>query len=161
MSYNGRKTIVSIVAGAVLVVAYIIYALGEHSPTPDDLKSWALVMLTFIGISVVAVIVIQVAFHIAAAIWLAVKTQETYDKDIERNLSSMMVEDERDKLINLKSAHIGYILTGIGFVAALAGLAIGVSGVIALHVLFGTFAIGCIVEGLAMLYFYEKGVRND
>jgi hypothetical protein len=162
MSYNSKRTIASMVAGVLLVTAYIIYALGEHSPAPSDLKSWAIAMLVFIGISVVAVIVIQIVFHIASAVGIAIKEkyQEHSDEDVERNLSSLMVEDERDKLISLKSSHIGYIFAGIGFVAALAGLAFGVSGIVALHILFGAFAIGSIAEGIATVCFYEKGVRN-
>ena len=160
MSHNSKKTIASMVAGILLIAAYTIYALGEHSPAPGDLKSWAIAMLVFIGISVAAVVVVQIIFHIAAAIGIAAKEHECGDKEIERNLSSLMVEDERDKLIGLKSSHIGYIIAGIGFVLALVGLAFGMPGVVALHVLFGAFAAGSVAEGIATVYFYEKGVRN-
>ena len=160
MSYNSKRTIASMVAGVFLIVAYAIYAFGEHSPTTEDLKSWAIAILVFIGIGVAAVIVIQIIFHIAMAIGIAVKEREHSDKEIEKNISSLMVEDERDKLINLKSAHIGYIFAGIGFALALVGLAFGMPGVFALHILFGAFAIGSVVEGIATVYFYEKGVRN-
>ena len=160
MSYNSKKTIANMVAVALLIAAYIIYALGERSPAPDDLKSWAIAILAFIGISVAAVILIQIAFHIAAAIGIAAKELEYSKNEIERNLSSFMVEDERDKLISLKSLRIGYILAGIGFVLALVGLALGMPAVRALHVLLGAFAVGSIAEGIATVYFYEKGVLN-
>ena len=142
MSYNSKKTITSVVAGVLLNIAYIIYALGEHSPAPDNLKSWAIAMLVFIGIGIAAVIVIQIIFHIVTAIGIAIK------------------EHERDKLISLKSTHIGYVFVGIGFVVALAELALGMSSVVALHTLLGAFSVGSIAEGIASICFYEKGVRN-
>jgi xanthine/uracil permease len=147
-------------AGVLLVSAYVIYALGEHSPAPDDLKSWAIAMLILIGIGVAAVIGIQIIFHIALAIGIAIKEREHSDEEIERNLSSMTIEDERDKLISLKASHISVIFAGFGFVAALVGLAFGVSAVFALHVIFGACVIGSAAEGIATICFYEKGVRN-
>ena len=117
-------------------------------------------MLVFIGIGIAAVIVIQIIFHIVTAIGIAIKEQEHDDKEIERHLLSLVVEDERDKLISLKSTHIGYVFVGIGFVVALAELALGMSSVVALHTLLGAFSVGSIAEGIASICFYEKGVRN-
>ena len=109
MSYQSKRTIASIIAGLLLAAAYVAYALSERAPAPDNLKSWAAVMLIFIGIGVAAVIIVQIVFHIAFAIGAAAKEQDHDGKKIERILSSFMVEDEREKLISLKSAHVGYI----------------------------------------------------
>ena len=160
MSFNSKKTIASMAAGVLMMIAYIIYALGQHSPVPEDLKSWAVAMLVFIGISVAVVIVIQILFHIGAAIGIAVKEQERDREELDRRFSSLTLEDERDKLISLKSSHISSIVAGIGFIAALISLAFGASSVIALHILFGSCAAGSTAEGFASVYFYEKGVRN-
>ena len=160
MSFNSKKAIASMAAGALMIIAYIIYALGSHSPAPEDLKSWAVAMLVFIGISVAVVIVIQILFHIAMAVGIAVKERERDRKEIDRRFNSLTVEDERDKLISLKSSRVTSVFGGIGFVAALVGLAFGISGVAALHILFGSFSLGCTAEGIVSVYFYEKGVRN-
>ena len=161
MSYNSKKTIVSMIAGIILIVAYMIYALGQHAPAPDDLKSWAIAMLVFIGISVAAIIVIQILFHIAVTVGVAVKERAQDDKIVERIVASTVAEDERDKLISLKSSRVTCIFAGIGFVFALMGLAFGISDIFALHILFGSFSVGSIVEGFVCIYFYEKGVRNE
>jgi type IV secretory pathway VirB2 component (pilin) len=50
--------------------------------------------------------------------------------------------------------------TGIGFIAALASLALNASMIAALHIVFGAFSIGAFVEGAASVYFYERGIRN-
>ena len=160
MSYNSKRTIVSMVAGLLLIIAYIIYALSERAPAADDLKSWAITMLVFIGISVATVVIVQILFHIATAIGIAVKEKERDREIIDRRFSAITTEDERDKLISLKSSHISFIVVGIGFVAALACLAFGASAVLALHVIFGSCAVGSTAEGIASVYFNEKGVSN-
>jgi len=159
MSYTIK--IVNMVACVLLIIAYSIYAMGETAPEPDDLKSWAIAMLIFIGIGIVVMIVIQILFHIVLSIGIAIKEREEDDKTVERIITSTVVEDERDKLISLKSAHIGSTCVGVGFVAALLILAFGSSALVALHVIFGSFIIGLLVEGGASIYYYERGVRNE
>ena len=158
MSYNSKKTIAGMVMGVLVVAAYIIYALSDSSPAPDDLKSWAAAMLVFIGIGIAAAIAIQIILHIALSIGVAVKEREQDDKTVERIIASTVVEDERDKLIGLKSTHIGYVFAGIGFVAALVALALGIQVVTVLHILFGAFSGGSLAEGIMSVYFYEKGI---
>jgi low affinity Fe/Cu permease len=160
MSYSSKRTITSVVAGILLIAAYIIYASGSNAPAPEDLKAWATAMLVFIGIGVAAIIVIQIVFHIALAIGIAIKEQERDGKKIERILESSMAEDEREKLIGLKSSRVGYICAGAGAMAMLIALATGVSAVLALQLLFGSFAAGSVVEGIVSVYFYEKGVHH-
>jgi hypothetical protein len=160
MSYNSKRTIVSMVAGGVLVAAYAVYALGGRAPAAGDLKAWAGAMLIFIGIGVAAVIVIQILFHIAFAIGVAVKERGSGEEEIERIIASSTVEDEREKLIGLKSSGVGYVCTGIGFVSALAALALGMSALTALHILFGACAASSFIEGGVSVYLFERGVRN-
>ena len=158
MSYNSKRTITSMTAGCITVIAYIIYALSRHSPAPDDLKGWAVTMLVFIGIGVAAVILVQIVFHIVFAAAVAAKERGRDDKTVERIIASAVLEDERDKLIGLKSSHIAYVFAGLGFLAALISLAFGGPVLAALHIIFGATAVGSVVEGIASVYFYEKGV---
>jgi hypothetical protein len=95
MSYNSKRNIVSTVTGLIVMAAYLIYALGGHSPDPNDLKSWAITMLAFIGIGVVAVIIIQLLFHLSFAIGISAKEREHNDKAVKRIIKSAMTEDER------------------------------------------------------------------
>ena len=160
MSYKSKRNLISMVAGVLLIIGYIIYVLRKDSPAPDDLKTWAVTMLIFIGTSVAVMVVIQILFHIGLAIGIAVKEKENDDKRVERIMESSMYEDERDKLINLKSSHIGNVCAGIGFVAGLIALALGISAVVALHIIAGAFAVGSIIEGGVSIYLDERGVRN-
>ena len=165
MSYQEKRTIASIFTGILVLAAYLMYAFNPERLSrlaSGDLKSWAITMLVFIGIGVVAAIIIQIVFHIMLSISMAIKAkiqdQECDDKEIEKSINSEMVEDERDKMIELKSSRIGFIVAGFGFMGALASLAFNYSPVVMLNILFITFSVGSIFEGIAQLVYYRKGM---
>jgi hypothetical protein len=167
MSYQEKKTITSILTGVLVLAAYCIYAFGKSRAgflTPGDLKSWAVTMLIFIGIGIAASIVIQIVFHILLSISIAVKgkiqNQDLDDKEIEKQIDAEMVEDEMDKLIELKSNQVGFILAVIGFVAALVTLAFNYPPAVMLNILFISFSAASLVEGFTQLYFYRKGLAH-
>jgi len=157
MSIKSKRTLTSIITGAIFLVAYAVYALGRDFSS-TDLKSWAILLLIFIGISIAAMVLIQILFHLIFAVGTAVKEHEKGDREVERIIEASVVEDEMDALINLKSGHVGSICTGLGFVAALAALALSVPAAIALHIMFGASALGSLIEGGVSIYFYERGV---
>jgi len=159
MSYDSKKNLLSVAAGVILMAAYTLFALGGNAPAPEDLQAWARAMLVFIGIGAAAVIVIQILFHAALAIGIAVREREQGGEAVERIISSTMAEDERDKLVNLKSSLIGYIIAGGGLFSALAALAAGAAAVAALHISFGALGAASIAEGIARIVCYEKGVK--
>jgi hypothetical protein len=165
MSYQEKKTGTSIFTGAVVLAAYCIYAFGQYNSgavMPGDLKFWAVTMLIFIGIGVAASIVIQILFHILLSISIAVKEkirdEQCDDKGIEKKIELELVEDERDKLIELKSMRIGFAIAGVGFVGALVALVLNYSPVVMLNILYISFCIGSLFEGVGQLYYYRKGV---
>lgn len=167
MSYQEKKTIVSICTGVLLLAAYCIYAFSRVQSgmvAPDDLKYWATIILIFIGIGVAASIVIQIVFHILLSIAIAVKKQvqngKCDEKEVEKTIELEMVEDEMDKLIGLKSLRIGFAIAGIGFVAALVSLILNFSAAVMLNIIFVSFSIGTIGEGITQLYFYRRGIKN-
>jgi len=161
MSYNSKKNIASMIAGVLLIAAYIIYASGGSAPAPDDLKAWAIVMLIFIGIGIAVTIAIMILFHIAFAIDVAVKERsqgQEPDKNIERVINSSMLEDERDKLIELKTDRVEYAFAGFGFMGMLIALARGISAVAALHIMLGAVCLGMLAGGGVGIYYHERGV---
>ena len=167
MSYQEKKTIVSILTGILVLAAYCIYAFGKYNAgavASDDMKFWAVTMLVFIGIGIVASIIIQIIFHILLSITIAVKEEvqngKCDDKEIEKTIGLEMVEDEMDKLIGLKSMRIGFAIAGIGFIAALVSLVLDYSPTVMLNILFVSFSAGSLIEGFTQLYFYRRGVAN-
>jgi hypothetical protein len=165
MSYQERRTVVNILSGIAIVVAYCVYAFGRYQAglvAAGDLKFWAGTMLMFIGVGIVAMIIIQIVFHILMSIGIAVskkiQNEDFDDKQIEKTIALEMVEDEMGKLIELKSIRIGFAVAGVGFVGALVALFFGYSPVVMLNVMYLSFSVGSIFEGLTQLYFFRKGI---
>ena len=159
MSYNSKRTIVSMAAGAILIAVYIIYVCMGKAPAPEDVRAWAKLWLVFIGIAIAVQIVIQILFHVVFSAGIAVKEHHKDDGTTKRIIDSFLVEDERDKLINLKSLRMGYICAGVGLMIALFALAAGASAVIALHIIIGASAAASLVEGCMGIFLHERGVR--
>lgn len=167
MSYPIKKTIVSIFTGVLVLAAYCIYAFGKYQSgavSPGDLKFWAITMLVFIGIGVGATILIQIIFHVLLSVSVAVRktisNEKVEDKEIEKTIHAEMVEDEMDKLIELKSNEVGFFVAGIGFVSGLGALVANYSPVVMINIIFIAFSVASILEGLTQLYFYRKGITH-
>ena len=165
MSYQEKKTITSIISGLILMGAYALHAWGRYragTAPAGDLALWAGMMLKYIGIGIIITIILQILFHILLSVGIAMREKlrdETCDdKVIEQNIKQEMVEDERDKLINLKSLRAGFVMAGIGFVSALVSLVLGYPPGVMLNILFFSFFTGSISEGFFQLYYYRRGV---
>lgn len=165
MSYQEKRVLVSVFTGAALLAAYGINAYGKYQAgltAPEDLKLWAITMLQYIGIGIVAAIVIQIVFHILISVAIAAKAsirnEKCDDEQIKKTIAMEMVEDEMGKLIELKSMRIGFAVAGGGFMIALVTLAMGCTPILMLNLLFAAFSVGSMLEGLTQLYYYRKGV---
>jgi hypothetical protein len=120
-------------------------------------------MLLFIGIGIVVSIITQIVFHILSAIMIAIKekmnNQDTSDEEVEKIINTEMMSDEMDKLIELKSMRVGFIFSGIGFVCGLIALALNYTPVVMLNMVFASFSIGSLLEGVQQFIYYRRGVR--
>ena len=163
MSYQEKRTLANIFSGIVVLAAYCIYVFNKyqsHRADLDNLKFCAATMLIFIGIGIGVTVIVQILFHIALSIGVAVKKRNCDEKAIEKEIGSTVAEDEMDKLIQLKAMKAGFIIGGAGFLAALVLAALGQPVAVVLNVIFLSFGIGSLAEGALSLYYYRKGVRN-
>lgn len=160
MTLKSKRNITIMAMGILSFIAYLVYALSNSAPHTDDLKAWAIVMLVFIGISVVAQIVVLIVFHVAVAIEIAAKEKEKDGKTVDRIIKSEMTEDERDERISQKSSHIEYTCVGGGLVVALIALAFGALAITALHILLGACFVAALTGGIVNVYLYEKGGKK-
>lgn len=165
MSYQEKRIWLSIVTGIIILLSYCVFAFTKFSstiPRIDDTRYWAGIMLWFIGIGVAVVIFTQIIYHILIAVKIAinerVESQNCEEKGIEKKIKNETVVDEMDKLIELKSMRIGFVITGLGFMLGLISLILNYSSVVMLNILFISFAIGSIIEGFSQIYFYRKGL---
>lgn len=167
MSYQEKKTLISLLTGIIIMISYCIYTYSKiqsGGESMDDLKFWAFSMFLFIGIGVAALIVIQIIFHILLSVGMAIKEQiqngSVDEEGIEKHLELDMVEDEMDKLISLKSLRIGYGIVGAGFVLGLGSLLLGYPPAVMLNAMFLSFGLGSALEAVAQIYYYRRGVNH-
>ena len=160
MSLPSQRALVSMVTGAVLVAAYTVYAATAGLIRSADLQKVGVAMLVFIAASIVAMILVMIAFHIAAAIRTTIDTGDRDRSQLDRMLSSWMVEDEMEKLITLKAGRATLIGAGLGFLAMLILLACNVTPALALHVLLWAIMGANIVEGALVIRFHERGIAH-
>ena len=76
MSYQEKRIMVNISSMILVLVGYLVYAFGRFNSgvvSQGDLKFWAGTMLIYIGIGIVATIIIQIVFHILLSVSVAVK----------------------------------------------------------------------------------------
>ena len=167
MSYQEKRSVVSIVSGILILAAYCIYAYAQFQAgalASDDIKAWAVTMLIFIGIGILAAIIVQIVFHILLSIGIAVKEKmkngQYDDKTIDKKIQAEMVTDEMDKLIELKAMKVGFAIAGIGFVFALFTQLFNYSPAVMMNLMFLSFSAGSVIEGLTQIYYYRKGIKN-
>ena len=163
MSYQEKRTSTEIFTSLLVLSAYCIYVFGVKdfgSTTP--LKTWAGTMLVFMGINIALNILVQILFHILYSVSIAIKDQmhnaEFSEERVERSIEAEFVEDERDRLIDLKATRTGFIVSGLGLGAGLILLVLDYSPAVMLNVLYIALYVGSITEGAAELYQYRKGI---
>ena len=163
MTYQTKKTMVSLLASIAILISYCISVYNDISKgltLENDATFWAKKMLIFIAIGVAINIISFIVFHILLSVNLSVKDSMKDSKKIIRKLELEMIEDEMDKLIELKSLRVGYFIASSGFILGLILLAFNTSIAIVLNILFLSFFVGAIAEGISNLFFYFRGIRN-
>ncbi len=168
MSYPQKRTLVTISAMALIYAAYWIYTSSRLLIT-DPLRTWAITMLVFGGITVAVMIAVQILFHVLLSVGAAVKeavkeaVKDPNNIDeikIGQSVEAEFIEDERDKMLALKSRQVSYGISGAGFLAGLVSLVLNAPPSVMLNILFGAGFLGAVVEGIVTLIFYRKGFSN-
>jgi ABC-type bacteriocin/lantibiotic exporter with double-glycine peptidase domain len=168
MSYQEKRSLLTIIVGFFILVSYSIYAYTNYqngSILADDLPAWATRILIFIGIGIGLTIITQILFHIIYSIVIAIHEKslnpEMSDKDIEKIVKQTMITDEMDKLVELKSLRVGFAIAGIGFMLSLLFILLGYAPMIMMQTIFISFSFGSICEGLMQIFYYRRGIRHD
>ncbi len=146
MLYHEKQNYVNIFSGILItaVFALIVYnkQMAGIIDLTGDFRLWGYLLLIFVGVSVVARIIIQIVFHIINVII-------TREEDIPK-------KDERDKMIALKATRNAfYSLSGV-LLTLIILLALGVP----INAVFIAFIIGGliteIVENSSQIYYYRR-----
>lgn len=148
MDQKERQIVVNLIATIITIGLYVLYVyqkkVAGNSEILNDFSFWGKSFLWLIPVSIVALIIV----HIIYAIINKIVTNE----DIPT------VDDERDKLIELKSIRISHWIFILGFLTAMGLLAFGLKPYLMFIILFASGLLASIVSELAKLYYYRKGV---
>lgn len=154
MSYQENRSLTYIISSVFItgVYSYIIYQKYLSGALDDSniFRFWAIIILIFIPISIIARIIIMIIFHILQSVVQAAKGEEV---DAE-----MDIVDERDKLIEMKVARISMMIFALGFILALVTQLFDLSN----HLFFITFLLFGLITDITSetmkIIYYRKGM---
>lgn len=148
MDYHERKSIVSIASTILALGIYYWYVFNDYSrlamSTEEELRFWGKAILLAIPVSIVSKIIVAIIF---AIVNYAVTKEKT-----------ACFEDERDKLIELKSTRNAYFIFGMGFFLAMIVLAFGYPFKYMFIAFIGAGIASEVFDSLSRLYFHRKGI---
>lgn len=147
MEPKERQTLVTLIATVLIFVIYSLVVYNKYiAVNPEiinDFRFWGKAFIVLIPVAIVA----QIIIHIVFAIINKIVTNE----DIPTR------DDERDKLIELKSIRISHWIFTLGFFLAMGSQAIGLQPWVMFFVLISAGFLSGIISEAAKIYFYRKG----
>ncbi|MFC5529829.1 hypothetical protein [Cohnella yongneupensis] len=148
VSYQEKKHTVSLISSFVIfgIYSWIVYLRYNDANLEGTelMRTWGAIILILIPISMVARIIIEIAFVIGNRI--ATKEKEP------------TFADELDKLIELKAMRVSYFAFIIGFLLAMGSLVMDMKPSAMFVILFLSGFLSEAVGIVWRLYLYRKGV---
>lgn len=148
MSYHEKKIIVNVASSLLIFAIYYSWVFTSYANAtmtqPEELQFWGKTIVILIPISIAAKILIHILFTVTNSI----VTREEYPK----------IEDERDRLIELKSTRNAFAIFGLGFVVAMALIAFGwpLKTMFSVFICFGILSE--LFDNFSQLYFHRSGI---
>jgi hypothetical protein len=147
MTYQEKKSIVSLISAILIFVSYGLYMLPRLPEggleSMETFRFWGSCVLILTLISIVAHIIISIVFNI----FFRITTREKEPK----------FEDELDKLINLKAFRNSFFVFIIGFLLAMGSLINQPSQVMFIILITSGF-ISDVTGSVTKFYHYRRGV---
>jgi hypothetical protein len=131
----------------ILFYAWYVYSryIADNPAILNDFKFWGTSFIILIPVAIGIQIIIQIIFAIITHI---LNKGEEIDP----------IDDERDKLIELKAIKVSHYLFILGFVLAMGALAMGMQPWVMFVVLISSGFTASMVNEILRLYYYRKGV---
>lgn len=147
MEPKERQTLVTLIATILIFVIYSLVVYNKYiAVNPEiinDFRFWGKAFIVLIPVAIVA----QIIIHIVFAIINKIVTNE----DIPTR------DDERDKLIELKSIRISHWIFTLGFFLAMGSQAVSMQPWVMFFILIASGFLSGIISEVARFYFYRKG----
>ena len=148
MDIKEKQILVTIITMVLILAGYSLYVYQKHI-APDvsivnDFQFWGKTFLILIPVTIVSQIIIHIVFAII--------------NKIVTNEDMTTMNDERDKLIELKSIRISHWIFTAGFLLSMVTLVLEMPPYVMFITLIASGFLSGIVSEIAKLYFYRKGV---
>ena len=151
MSNRENSITVSLVSTLIILSYYLVNWLQMYQDVGLDsaqvFRLWAIVIIAAIILNILGNIITNIVINILHAI----KTNS--------NEEVRLIEDERDKLIELKGVKVTYITFSIGVFLAMLTFVFGQPPLVMFSLIIFFSLLGEIVGDLSQLYLYRRGVQ--
>jgi hypothetical protein len=149
MSFQERNITASLVTFSLILGFFLIRVFqmiqGESFNSTNVFRLWGIVIV----LAVVVTILLTILAHIGSGIVQAIQTGEEPDiKDIQ---------DERDRLIDLRGTKVTYFITSIGGFLSMLTFVLGQSPLVMFTLLIFFGVLGQIIGDISRLYLYRRG----
>jgi hypothetical protein len=148
MTYQEKKSIVSLISAILIFVAYSLYMYPQYPKggvdTIETFRYWGSFVLILTVVSIIAHILISIIFNIV----FRITTKEKEPK----------FADELDKLIELKAFRNSFFLFVLGFLLAMGSLIFYQPTHVMFIILILSGFISDVTGSLTKLYHYRRGV---
>ncbi len=148
MTYQEKKSIVSLISAILIFGTYCLYMYPRHPvgglESLETFRYWGSFVLNLILFSIVAHIIISIVFNIFFRITTGEK-EPTF-------------ADELDKLIELKATRNSFFVFIIGFLLAMGSLVIYQPSQVMFIILITSGFISDVTGSITKLYHYRRGV---
>lgn len=150
MSYQEKNITASFVVFTLILGFYLLRLFQLTQSDSFNLTNMLRLWGTVIVLGIVVTIIGTILTHIGSGIIEAIKTQqEPVIKDIQ---------DERDRLIDLKGTRTTYVVYSLGVFLAMLTFAFGQPALVMFSLLILAGLVGQIVGDLSRLVLYRRGV---
>ena len=150
MSFKEKNISASLVSFILILGFYLIrvYQMiqNESFESTNVFRLWVIVIILGIIVTILATILT----HILSAIAQAIRTGDE-DPEVDD------LEDERDKMIDLKGTNVAYITSSIGVFLAMLSFALGQPALVMFSLLIFSGLVAQITGDFSRLYLYRRG----
>ncbi len=145
MSYQQQRSVATVVTGAIVVAVYFWIALNRLESVPGDAES----LVRFWAASILILVPVGVVSAIATAILSAIVYRIIAGED------PPTIEDERDRMIELKTNQVSQAIFVLVFVGSMVPVVLGTSVTVMFVVLVGGGFIAHVVGEVARILMYR------
>ena len=150
MSFQQRNITVSLVT-FILILGFYLIRIFQLLQTDSFISTnvfrlWGIIVV----LAIVATIVLTILAHVGSAVFQVIKTGDENPK-IED------IQDERDKLIDLRGTQITYVASSLGVLAAMLTFVFGQPPLLMFSLLIFSGLLAQIIGDISRLMLYRRG----